>query len=147
MFKLIKLNQKLNLINLINLRCLNTVLNNRFNQLNKERIYLIQKRYDSKKEMDEINEFLKTNKNSFFDVNDSNQTETEDQLTRKELLLFYGSIVFAITVAISFLILYKVEKPQKIDYEKFAYNPTEVVKPLDTKPLPETIVGKLIKEA
>ena len=125
MFKLIRLSQRLNLIQLIKLRnstATRVILITHQNLMfEDQRFYCSSK--NKKGQMEEIEDFLKTTKINFFKSFEINQTETEDDSSKTELILFVSCFLFALIMAISFLYLYNLEAVQKVDYEKFAYDP------------------------
>lgn len=76
------------------------------------------------KDMQDVEEFLKNAKIRFLEFN---QVHTEQKLTRMELLLSVVSLLFFLTFAGCYLLLYRKEMGDiEIDYEKFAYRPDQV---------------------
>lgn len=68
------------------------------------------------KDMKDIDDFLKQTKIRFLEINQKN---TEGEITKWELGLLYGSIVFLLTMAGFYLYLYKKEFGTEIEYDKY----------------------------
>lgn len=79
---------------------------------------------EKKSDLEEVEEFLKTAKIRFLEFN---QVHTETKLTRMEMLMLGGSIVFLLTFVAAYLFLYRREMGEvEVDYERFAYQPGKV---------------------
>lgn len=80
-------------------------------------VQIVSQRNNTQKDLKDIEDFLKQTKLRFFEIN---QQHTEGQITKWELTMLVGSIVFFLTLCGCYLYLYKKEFPTEIEYEKFA---------------------------
>ena len=80
------------------------------------------RRHCASKEREQVEEFLKKTKIRFLEIN---QFDTEEKLTRIELLLLAGSVLFFATLIGCYFYLYKREFPTEVDYEKYTYDPNK----------------------